>query len=100
MKFTLYDVDDIERAVFIQKGLHVYDLRATDDCSAIGTIEPDVWVNNVGNIVTNEKIVFENKQDKFADYEKFAEENEEVEIEDLLPNYEQISNMIHDLELI
>ena len=90
MKYCLYDVfDDYERRKLESQHLHVYDLRLNDDGDEIATIEPHVWVNNCGTIVTEEEIKFPNEQDKFVDFEEFCSNNDEVE-ELWEVNYEEV----------
>lgn len=91
MKYCLYNCFETERQELENKGLYVYDLRLDDNCCEIATIEPHVWVNNGGNIVTNERIIFTkglshfHDEDNFEDFEEFCNSNEQVEnINDLL----------------
>jgi len=79
MRFCLYDCDTDEREKLESEGLFVYDLRLDDNCCDIATIEPYVWVNNGGNIVTSDKIIFLHDEDNFVDFETFCENNEQVD---------------------
>ena len=82
MKFCIDCVDDLDRLALECTGLFVYDLRARDDWKGVGTIEPSVLVNNVGNIITNEPITF--VDDWCVDFDEFIENNENVEVLDNL----------------
>lgn len=85
MRFYITNLFQEEIDKLREEGKFVYHLRGYDDPSEGGsffaTIEPRVWVNNVGQIVTSEEIEF---KDGYVDYDKFAEENEEVEEVDLV----------------
>lgn len=81
MRFYVDTLTDEEKAKAKAEGKFVYDLRGYDDYSEgesfFATIEPSVWANNVGNIVTSEKLDF--VQSDYIDYEEWANDNEEVE---------------------
>lgn len=70
-----------EKEDFKKQGKYVAEIREAEDneSSFYGTIEPFVLVNHIASIITNEEIDFSKYEDKAIDYEKFAEENEEVE---------------------
>lgn len=76
-----------ERKVLEDKGLFCYELRDTDMKNDIGTIEEKVLANNIGSIITNEKLVFGEYPQNSINYMEFILENEQVDtIEELLTN--------------
>ena len=53
--------------------------------SFVANIEKSVFVNKVGNMITNEKIEFEKSPNDFVNYFDFCMKNEQVKsIDDLL----------------
>ena len=60
-----------EKAELKRKGFYVYEIRQGDN---FNTIEPSVWVNHIGSVITLQPIKF----DKYGvvDYNKFCEHNE------------------------
>ncbi|MBR3255518.1 MAG: hypothetical protein IKF97_04810 [Clostridia bacterium] len=85
MKYLIKDVDKKEKEELEKKGLYCYDLRESDMGDEVANIEKSVFVNKVGNMVTNEKIEFGKSPNDFVDYFDFCMKNKQVDkIEDLL----------------
>lgn len=88
MRFCIYDCCRDEKTIqkLKSKGLNVYYLRLGDNGDT-STIEPYAWVNECGNIVTDEPITFTkgindcfgSGEDNFEDFEEFCSNNDEVE---------------------
>lgn len=86
MKYCIYDCCRDKKKIqeLKSKGLYVYYLRLGDN-GEIATIEPYALINECGNIITNEPIIFTNglsnfhDEDNYEDFEEFCSNNEEVE---------------------
>ena len=84
MKFLIKDINKNEKEELEKKGLYCYDLRESDTGDEIANIERNVFVNKVGNMITNEKIEFDKSPKDFVNYFDFCMKNEQVDkIEDL-----------------
>lgn len=85
MKFLITNsLNKKERKEIEEKGLFCYELRDTDLGNGIATIEDKVLVNNIGSIITNEELMFENDKNGI-DYIEFIINNKQVEsIDELL----------------
>lgn len=85
MKYLIKDIDKNEKERLEKIGLYCYDLRESDMGDEIANIEKSVFVNKVGNMITNEKIEFEKSPNDFVNYFDFCMKNEQVDkIADLL----------------
>ena len=84
MKYLIKDIKKDEKEKLEKMGLYCYDLRESDMGDEIANIERSVFVNKVGNMVTNEKIEFDKSPNDFVNYFDFCMKNEQVDkIEDL-----------------
>lgn len=85
MKYLIKDINKNEKDRLEKMGLYCYDLRESDIGDEIANIEKNVFINKVGNMITNEKIEFEKSPNDFVNYFDFCMKNEQVDkIEDLL----------------
>lgn len=85
MKYLIKDVNKKEKDRLEKMGLYCYDLRESDMGDEVANIEKNVFINKVGNMITNEKIEFEKNPNDFVNYFDFCMKNEQVDkIEDLL----------------
>ncbi len=84
MKYLIKDINKNEKEELEKKGLYCYDLRESDTGDEIANIEKNVFVNKVGNMITNEKIEFGKNSNDFVNYLEFCMKNKQVDkIEDL-----------------
>ena len=89
MKYLIKDINKNEKEILEKKGLYCYDLRESDTGDEVANIEKNVFVNKVGNMITNEKIEFDKTPNDFVNYFDFCMKNEQVDkIEDLLESRE------------
>ena len=97
MKFLIKDSIDIKEKEDLEKmGLYCYDLRESDTGDEIANVEKKVFVNKVGNMITNEKIDFEKIQNGFVNYFDFGMKNEQVHsIDELLSKSKTREQKIH-----
>ena len=85
MKYLIKDINKNEKDRLEKMGLYCYDLRESDMGDEVANIEKNVFINKVGNMITNEKIEFEKNPNDFVNYFDFCMKNEQVDkIEDLL----------------
>lgn len=85
MKYLIKDINKNEKDRLEKMGLYCYDLRESDMGDEVANIEKNVFINKVGNMITNEKIEFEKSPNDFVNYFDFCMKNEQVDkIEDLL----------------
>lgn len=85
MKYLIKDINKNEKDRLEKMGLYCYDLRESDMGNEVANIEKNVFINKVGNMITNEKIEFEKNPNDFVNYFDFCMKNEQVDkIEDLL----------------
>ena len=95
MKNLIKDINKNEKERLEKMGLYCYDLRESDMGDEVANIEKNVFINKVGNMITNEKIEFRKSPNDFVNYFDFCMKNEQVDkIEDLL-----VSNKL-DIEKI
>ena len=89
MKYLIKDINKEEKEKLDKMGLYCYDLRESDMGDEIANVERSVFVNKVGNMVTNEEIKFDKSPKDFVNYFDFCMKNERVErIEDLIETKE------------
>lgn len=87
MKYLIKDINKIEKRLLESMGLYCYDLRESDNTDEIANVEKRVFVNKIGNMVTNEKIDFERIPNDFVNYFDFCMNNDKVEkIDELIGN--------------
>ncbi len=85
MKYLIKDINKNEKDRLEKMGLYCYDLRESDMGDEVANIEKNVFINKVGNMITNEKIEFEKSPNDFVNYFDFCMKNQQVDkIEDLL----------------
>ena len=85
MKYLIKDINKNEKEKLEKMGLYCYDLRESDMGDEVANIEKNVFINKVGNMITNEKIEFGKSPNDFVNYFDFCMKNEQVDkIEDLL----------------
>lgn len=85
MKYLIKDINKNEKERLEKMGLYCYDLRESDMGDEVANIEKNVFINKVGNMITNEKIEFGKSPNDFVNYFDFCMKNEQVDkIEDLL----------------
>ena len=79
MKYLIKDINKIEKRLLESMGLYCYDLRESDMGDEIANVEKSVFVNKVGNMITNEEIKFEKTPKDFVNYFDFCLKNEQVD---------------------
>ncbi len=80
MKYYLTCLERQEIRELLAKGYYVYQIRCNPDWH--DTIEKNVFINNMGEIITKEEIDFKNKD--YVLYNAFCKKNKSVEsIEEL-----------------
>ena len=85
MKYLIKDINKNEKEKLEKMGLYCYDLRESDMGDEVANIEKNVFINKIGNMITNEKIEFGKSPNDFVNYFDFCMKNEQVDkIEDLL----------------
>lgn len=85
MKYLIKDINKNEKEKLEKMGLYCYDLRESDMGDEVANIEKNVFINKVGNMITNEKIEFGKSPNDFVNYFDFCMKNKQVDkIEDLL----------------
>ena len=89
MKYLItHSLNKDERLIYEMSGLFCYELRDSDFGNDIASIEEKVIVNNVGSLLTDEKI--DMGKNGFVDYNEFCLKNEQVfKIKELIPKGKQ-----------